>query len=73
MGELDWRQRDSRPPVFQGKGLRGSKGRSVLSTAARFDAPLIHEMATVISIEGRAKHHTAVRAERRRIMEGLTF
>ena len=41
--------------------------------AATFDAPLIHEMATVIGIEGRAKHYQAVRAGRRDIMEGLDF
>lgn len=44
-----------------------------IGLAASFNAPLIHEMATAVSIEGRAKHHAAVRAGRRRIMEGLTF
>jgi len=44
-----------------------------IGLAASFDTPLIHEMATVISTEGRAKHHMAVRAGRRKIMEGLTF
>jgi beta-glucosidase len=41
--------------------------------AATFDAPLIHEMATVIGIEARAKHNQAVRAGRRDIYEGLDF
>jgi beta-glucosidase len=41
--------------------------------AATFDAPLIHEMAVVIGTEARAKHHKAVRAGRRDIMEGLDF
>src|SRR6202451_1562776 len=41
--------------------------------AATFDAPLIHDMAVVISIEARAKHNQAVRAGRRDIMEGLDF
>ena len=44
-----------------------------IGLAASFDTPLIHQMATVIAIEGRAKHHMAVRAGRRKIMEGLTF
>ena len=44
-----------------------------IGLASSFDVPLIHEMATVISIEGRAKHNMAVRAGRRKIMEGLTF
>ncbi|MBS1852924.1 MAG: glycoside hydrolase family 3 C-terminal domain-containing protein [Acidobacteria bacterium] len=41
--------------------------------AATFNVPLIHEMAVVIGTEGRAKHHQAVRAGRRDIMEGLDF
>ena len=41
--------------------------------AATFDAPLIHDMAVVIGTEARAKHHQAVRAGRRDIMEGLDF
>jgi len=41
--------------------------------AATFDTPLIHEMAIVIGTEARAKHHQAVRAGRREIMEGLDF
>jgi beta-glucosidase len=44
-----------------------------IGLAATFDAPLIHEMAVVISIEARAKHNQAVRAGRRDIMEGLDF
>jgi beta-glucosidase len=41
--------------------------------AATFDSPLIHDMAVVIGIEARAKHHQAVRAGRRDIMQGLDF
>jgi beta-glucosidase len=44
-----------------------------IGLAATFDAPLIHEMAVVISTEARAKHNQAVRAGRRDIMEGLDF
>jgi len=44
-----------------------------IGLAATFDAPLIHDMATVIGIEARAKHNQAVRAGRRDIMEGLDF
>ena len=32
-----------------------------IGLGATFDAPLVHEMATVISTEARAKHHEAVR------------
>ncbi len=44
-----------------------------IGLAATFDSPLIHNMAVVISTEGRAKHNQAVRAGRRDIMEGLDF
>src|SRR6202789_4429633 len=44
-----------------------------IGLAATFDPPLIHEMAVVIGTEARAKHHQAVRAGRRDIMEGLDF
>ena len=44
-----------------------------IGLAATFDAPLIHEMAVVISTEARAKHNQAVSAGRRDIMEGLDF
>lgn len=44
-----------------------------IGLAATFDDPLIHQMAIVIGIEGRAKHDQAVRAGRRDIMEGLDF
>jgi len=44
-----------------------------IGLAATFDAPLIHDMAVVISTEARAKHNQAVRAGRRDIMEGLDF
>ena len=44
-----------------------------IGLGATWDAPLIHEMATVIGIEARAKHHDAVRHGRHDIFEGLTF
>jgi beta-glucosidase len=44
-----------------------------IGLAATFDTPLIHEMGVVIGTEARAKHHQAVRAGRRDIMEGLDF
>ncbi len=44
-----------------------------MGLAATFDAPLIHEMAVVISTEARAKHNQAVRTGHSDIMEGLDF
>ncbi len=44
-----------------------------IGLSATWDVPLMHEVATVISIEARAKHHEAVRQGRRNIFEGLTF
>jgi beta-glucosidase len=44
-----------------------------IALAATWDAPLLHEVATVIGTEARAKHHEAVRQGRRDIFEGLTF
>ncbi len=44
-----------------------------IGLGATFDDPLIHQMATVIGIEARAKHEQAVKAGRRDIMEGLDF
>ena len=44
-----------------------------IGLAATFDDALIHQMATVISTEARAKHNQAIRAGRRDIMEGLDF
>ena len=44
-----------------------------IGLGATWDAPLIHQMGTVIGVEGRAKHHEAVREGRRDIFEGLTF
>ena len=41
--------------------------------AATFDTPRIHEMATVIGIEGRIKHVQDVRAGHSNIFEGLDF
>jgi beta-glucosidase len=44
-----------------------------IAMGATWDTPLLHEVAIVISTEGRAKHHEAVRQGRRDIFEGLTF
>lgn len=44
-----------------------------IGLAATFDAPAIHEMAIVISTEGRIKHVQAVRAGHSDIFEGLDF
>jgi beta-glucosidase len=44
-----------------------------IGLAATFDAPAIHEMATVIGTEGRIKHVQAVRAGHSNIFEGLDF
>ncbi len=44
-----------------------------IGLAATFDAPLVHEMAVVVSDEARAKHHQFVREGRRERYQGLTF
>jgi beta-glucosidase len=44
-----------------------------IGLAATFDAPVIHEMAGVIGIEGRIKHAQAERAGHSNIFEGLDF
>jgi beta-glucosidase len=44
-----------------------------IGLAATFDVPLVHEMATVIADEARAKHHEFLRQERRGRYQGLTF
>jgi beta-glucosidase len=44
-----------------------------IALSATWDAPLLHDVATVIGTEARAKHHEAVRQGRRDIFEGLTF
>ena len=44
-----------------------------IAMGSTWDTPLLHEVATVISTEGRAKHHEAVRQGRRDIFEGLSF
>lgn len=44
-----------------------------IAMGSTWDTPLLHEVATAISTEGRAKHHEAVRQGRRDIFEGLTF
>ena len=44
-----------------------------IGLGATFDAPAIHQMATVISTEGRIKHVQAVRDGHSNIFEGLDF
>ncbi len=44
-----------------------------IGLAATFDPSLIHEMATAIGREARAKHNQAIQAGRRDIYEGLDF
>ena len=44
-----------------------------IGLAASFDLDLMRRVATVISDEGRAKHHEAVRTNQRKIYQGLTF
>jgi beta-glucosidase len=44
-----------------------------IGMAATFDAKLMHEVASAISDEGRAKHHEFVRRGKRGIYQGLTF
>jgi beta-glucosidase len=44
-----------------------------IGLAATFDPPLIHEMATVIGVEARAKHNQAIRAGKHDIYTGLDF
>ncbi len=44
-----------------------------IGLAATWDTGLMHQVATVISTEARAKHHEAVREGRRDGYEGLTF
>ena len=44
-----------------------------IGLAATFDTPLVHDMAAVIGIEGRAKHNDAVRQGHFGIYQGLTF
>jgi beta-glucosidase len=44
-----------------------------IGLAATFDVPLVHEMATVIGDEARAKHHQFVRQGKRGRYMGLTF
>jgi beta-glucosidase len=44
-----------------------------IALSSTWDAPLLHQVATVIGTEARAKHHEAVRQGRRNIFEGLTF
>jgi beta-glucosidase len=68
--EYDWRS----------EALHGVAGAGLatvfpepIGVAATFDTPLVHDMAAVIGIEGRAKHEKAVRAGRRDILEGLDF
>lgn len=44
-----------------------------IGLAATFDTALMHEVAQVISDEGRAKHHEFARRDQRRRYQGLTF
>ncbi len=44
-----------------------------IGMAASFDPALLHEVATAISDEARAKHHESQRRGDRRIYKGLTF
>lgn len=44
-----------------------------IGLAATWDTELMHEVATVISTEARAKHHEFVRQGQRGIYQGLTF
>src|SRR5712692_44388 len=44
-----------------------------IALGSTWDAPLLHNVATVIGTEARAKHHEAVRQGRHNIFEGLTF
>jgi beta-glucosidase len=44
-----------------------------IALGATWDAPLLHNVATVIGTEARAKHHESVRQGRHNIFEGLTF
>jgi beta-glucosidase len=68
--EYDWRN----------EALHGIAGAGLatvfpepIGIAATFDTALTHEVAAAIATEGRAKHHKAVRAGRRDILEGLDF
>jgi len=44
-----------------------------ISIAASWDTDLVHQVATAISDEARAKHHEFVRRGQRQIYQGLTF
>jgi beta-glucosidase len=44
-----------------------------IGLAATFDVPLMHEVATAISDEARAKHHQFLRDDQHARYEGLTF
>jgi beta-glucosidase len=44
-----------------------------IGLAASYDLDLMNRVATAISDEGRAKHHEAVRNNKRKIYQGLTF
>ena len=44
-----------------------------IGLAATFDLPLMHEVATAISDEARAKHHEFLRHDERRRYQGLTY
>ncbi len=44
-----------------------------IGLSATWDTDLLHQVATVIGTEARAKHHEAVRQGKRKIFYGLTF
>ena len=44
-----------------------------IGLAASWDLQLMNEVAIAISLEGRAKHHEAVRIGERKLFQGLTF
>ena len=44
-----------------------------IALSSTWDERLLHNVATVIGTEARAKHHEAVRQDRHNIFEGLTF
>ena len=54
-------------------GMGATHFPQAIGMAASWDTTLIHQVATTISDEARAKHHESVRRGRRGIYEGLTF
>lgn len=56
-----------------GRAGRATVFPQAIGLAATFDTDLIHRVATAISDEARAKHHTSARLDRRDRYRGLTF